>query len=258
MLEKLKKLFERSETRKPQPPDSFQQIVREGYQRFDDTCAEIPRHCPRPYFVKVGANDGLAGDPCSQMLLDNKAWEGMLIEPVPYLFEKLGENFSDRSRFRLVQAAIGTQQSLTRFFYVDPAVESSGIDVPEWYDRIGGFNRNHLIKHLGTEVEPFIQELELPVTPLGALVAEIGIPSIELLHIDVEGFDFKVLQSHDFSTHPPLVILVEQKHLSEDDRAAMLAFLDDHRYHTFPFGGEVFALRQDAPQSLLQRGRFAA
>ena len=258
MLEKLKKLFERSETREPQLSESFQQRVRDGYQRFEDTCSEIPRHFQRPYFVKVGANDGLAGDPCSQMLLDSEVWGGMLIEPVPYLFKKLGENFADRSRFRLVQAAIGTQKGLTKFFYVDPAVETSGVDVPEWYDRIGGFNRNHLTKHLGREVEPFIKELELPVTPLSELVAEIGIPSIELLHIDVEGFDFEVLKSHNFSTRPPLVILVEQKHLSEDDRAAMLAFLDDHRYHTFPFGGEVFALRQDAPHSLLQRGRFAA
>lgn len=189
------------------------------------------------------------------MLLDSGVWDGMLIEPVPYLFEKLGENFGDPARFQLVQAAIGTQRGTTKFYYVDPAVEDSELEIPDWYDRIGGFNRNHLTKNLGTEIEPFIRDLDLQVIPLGELVASQQISSIQLLHIDVEGFDFEVLKSHNFTTHAPLAILVEQKHLSQQDREEMLAFLDG-QYHTFPFGGEVFALRRDAAESLLRSGGF--
>jgi hypothetical protein len=82
------------------------------------------------------------------------------------------------------------------------------------------------------------------------------VPSIELLHIDVEGYDFEVLKSFEFGRQDPIAILVEQKHLSDQDQEAMLEFLDAHQYHTFAFGGEVFALKRDAPDELLRKTGF--
>ena len=42
---------------------------------------------PRPYFVKVGANDGVTGDPIGDALIKDRRWHGLLIEPVGSLFE---------------------------------------------------------------------------------------------------------------------------------------------------------------------------
>ena len=58
-------------------------------------------------FVKVGAHDGITGDPCSDILLANTQWKGLLIEPVPYNFERLKANFQDSQRFCLEQVAVG-------------------------------------------------------------------------------------------------------------------------------------------------------
>lgn len=60
-------------------------------------------------FVKVGANDGITGDPCSDYFLRNQNWRGLLIEPVGYCVEKLKAIYNDDSRFIVEQRAIGTQ-----------------------------------------------------------------------------------------------------------------------------------------------------
>jgi hypothetical protein len=38
---------------------------------------------PEPFFVKIGANDGITGDTSSDPLSDTN-WKGLIIEPVPY------------------------------------------------------------------------------------------------------------------------------------------------------------------------------
>jgi len=62
---------------------------------------------PSPSFVKIGANDGLTGDPCGDMFMRDIRWRGLLVEPVDYCVEKLKNTYCDQSRFTIVQAAIG-------------------------------------------------------------------------------------------------------------------------------------------------------
>ena len=60
---------------------------RREMDRLRSYCAQRPRWIREPVFVKVGANDGVTGDPVSDILLSNPKWKGLLIEPVPYCFE---------------------------------------------------------------------------------------------------------------------------------------------------------------------------
>src|SRR5579862_2865434 len=64
-------------------------------RRFRQYCLNLSRALPEPMFVKIGANDGITGDPCSDILLAHTNWRGLLIEPVPYCFERLQKNFRD-------------------------------------------------------------------------------------------------------------------------------------------------------------------
>lgn len=43
-------------------------------------------------FIQIGSNDGLANDPLREFVL-SKRWKGILVEPVPYLFDRLIDNY---------------------------------------------------------------------------------------------------------------------------------------------------------------------
>ena len=48
-----------------------------------------------PFFVQIGAYDGISNDPVYPHL-KNKRWKGILIEPVPYIFNRLLESYKER------------------------------------------------------------------------------------------------------------------------------------------------------------------
>jgi hypothetical protein len=81
--------FSLSYARKPMFVDKFGKVVqstpilrnllfpvvthlwKEREERFRRYCRELPKLVPEPFFVKIGANDGITGDPCSDILLGN-------------------------------------------------------------------------------------------------------------------------------------------------------------------------------------------
>lgn len=44
-------------------------------------------------FVQIGSNSGMHDDPIYKYIRKN-GWQGVLVEPVPYLFEELKNNYS--------------------------------------------------------------------------------------------------------------------------------------------------------------------
>jgi FkbM family methyltransferase len=201
-------------------------------------------------FVKVGANDGITGDPCSDILLADPRWKGLLIEPVPYCFERLAANFADAERFSVEQVAIGTAVGETTFYYVHPNAHQAIPDLPNWFDQVGSFARNHIVKHLSTAVTPYIVECKVQVRPLADVLRKNGIRDFHLLHIDTEGHDYEVLKTLDFAAHAPVAIFVEHKHLADTEKRKMVRFLRKHGYSVRDCGCDYFALDKTANKRL--------
>jgi FkbM family methyltransferase len=200
--------------------------------------------------VKVGANDGITGDPCTDILLANTNWKGLLIEPVPYCFERLKTNFQDARRFRFEQVAIGAVAGQVSFYYVDEKANRSLAGLPPWYDQLGSFDRTHIVKHLKGRLEPFIIECQVQVAPLSDVLARNRIQDVHLLHVDTEGHDYEVLKTLDFSRHAPLCIFVEHRHLPHLRRGEMQRLLRQHGYSVRDCGGDYFAVHEEANKRL--------
>lgn len=237
--------------------DAFRRATdprRRHLERFRRYCSDLTKVVPAPSFAKVGANDGVTGDPCSDILLGNPAWTGVLVEPVPYCFERLGKNFGDASRFSLEQAAIGAARGKKTLYYVAPEAARSLPGLPAFFDQLGSFDRGHILRHLDGRLEPFIVAREVEVFTLSEVLERNAITDLHLLHVDVEGFDYEVLKSLDFSRHAPLMIFIEHKHLSESDRAEMAALLRAKGYSVHDCGSDYFAL-DEAAHRRLREGR---
>ena len=206
-------------------------------------CSLLPQLIPTPVFVKIGANDGTTGDPVSKILLADQRWKGLLIEPVPYIFKRLTENFSDSTRFSLEQAAIGKHSGEAPFYYVNPEAASHIPNLPYWHDQLGSFDRNHIIRQLSV-LEPFIIEERVPVLTLDQVFCKHEIKDVHLLHIDTEGYDHEVLKAVNLEKQPPMAIYIEHLNLARSDKAEMLRRLRKAGYRVDDCGCDYFAIHR--------------
>ena len=171
------------------------------------------------FFVQVGSNTGSEGDPIHDLIISHSRWSGMFIEPVKYAFDKLKGNYGEASRFIFENVAISTKTEARKFFYVGEAAKTNLAEqIPSWYDQLGSFDKNHIIKHLNGVLEPYIIEEEVECMSLAQILAKHQVTSVDLLHIDTEGFDYEVLKQINFEEHQPAVVLYEHQHLSVQDR----------------------------------------
>lgn len=220
-------------------------------ERFRLCCAALPEIVEQPVFVKVGANDGVTGDLTAAILMAGTAWRGVLIEPVPYCVERLRANYSDASRFRIRQAAVGSPAGKATFYYVDQRARECIPGLHSLYDQFGSFSRNHIVKHMDGVLEPYILEREVDVSPLSAILEEFVVRDVHLLHVDTEGHDYEVLKTLDFSAHAPWVIFVEHAHVPAEHKTDMLRLLRDNGYRVHDCGKDYFAVRKNADRRLL-------
>jgi FkbM family methyltransferase len=196
--------------------------------------------------VQIGSNDGSTGDPISLLLRENPSWRALLVEPIPFLFERLRANSVDiLSRASLVNAAIAETTGSAEIFFLDYEAKEHFPELPMWFDQLGGFNPAHIRQHFQVDVTPFIRSITVPTLSLPDLLRESQIHKLDMLHIDTEGFDWKVLRQLDLSTHSPRVILFEYRHLSPDDLAAASAFLQQsYQLQWLDVTGDCLAIRR--------------
>ena len=199
------------------------------------------------FFLNIGACDGVMGDPVYP-LARKYHWKGIAVEPVPYNFEKLVENFASEPQVTLVNAAISETPQL--FWYVDEHETS----LPHIVNQMGSLDRNHLLKNLlnlkilaaggplksspsflaeyapegygeknyedGTSVDPnveaYVKSVEIPCYTVMQLLDEHGITSVDYLNIDAEGFDHIILGMVDFERIRPSIICIETTSFNDD------------------------------------------
>lgn len=189
-------------------------------------------------FVQIGSNDGEHGDPLHQLARE-RGWSGILVEPVPFVFERLQANCAGWTRFRAVNVAIAQAPGEMSFYYLDKAA-GPALDLPIWYDQLGSFDRGHIIKELGEKVAPFIRSEPVNCITLTRLFEDNGITRLDLLHIDTEGYDFKILSQMNFTTLRPKVVIYESKHLAADERKAAQKLMRDNGYTIAHVEGDCF------------------
>ena len=214
------------------------------FKRFRKYCEHLPDIVNQPYFVKIGANDGITYDPCSDILINNEKWKGLLVEPLPHIYDKLKLNFNDKERFLLVEAAISKSEGEEMFYYIDPDYEKDNPILPRYNQMIGSFSIDHILKHESGKLKPYIKSRAVRIYKLNNLLKKNSIKKIDLLHIDAESHDYEVLKTLDFNDYLPAIILIEYNHLSKEDVSEMVKLLTFNGYDVKDCGIDFFALNK--------------
>lgn len=194
------------------------------------------------FFVQVGSNDGIHGDPLHDIIATNINWKGMFVEPVSFLFERLVRNYGFSERFIFENKAIAPNRGVVEFFYVSEKAKAKlGDELPFWYDQLGSFDKNHILKHLDGVLEPYIVCESIDTVTLQDIFDKHAVTSIDLIHIDTEGYDYKILSTLDFSKYQPSIILYEHMHLSDVEKNAAESLLRDNGYRCVQYAGDTLA-----------------
>ncbi len=202
------------------------------------------RHCAAPVVVEVGANDGKTGDPLHHLIRSNRRSKALLIEPIPYLFERLQSTYSSSPHCVLANVAIAPASGTMPIYFIDPEARDYFPELPSYFEELASFDIGKITSVLGDRGASLLRERIVRTLPLRALLAETSITNVDLLQIDTEGYDYEVLKTFPFDLSLPVLVCFEHSHLSESDRAAAISLMIRHGYSVEKWGKDFVCVRK--------------
>ena len=183
---------------------------------------------PRPFcFLQIGAFDGVTGDPIYDHVR-KEGWHGILVEPQPSHFRRLVENYEGVDGLRFINAALSDRTG-TQTLYV---VAGTGASI-ESLGAVATFRRELLEGALSGKLGIYypgsqIGSIEVACTTFNDVLAEISY--LDLLQIDVEGYDLELLKLFDFDRMKPPIVRYEHRFLSASEMDEAVELLASYGY----------------------------
>jgi FkbM family methyltransferase len=149
------------------------------------------------FFVEAGANDGYAQSN-TYWLERFRRWRGILIEPMQELYELCR---AERPNAIVVRAALVPES------HRGDTVRMRFADL---MSTVAGPHEDQARTDLGNALrwrDPY--EADVPARTLSAILDEVNAPEVDLLSLDVEGYEPGVIAGLDLDHHAPKWLLVE-------------------------------------------------
>ena len=168
------------------------------------------------FYIEVGANDGIRQ---SNTLFLEKVFgaSGLLIEASPSLFEKCMANRSKKNIFEhCALVPKGYSEKYMEFIYSDLMTVSTKVN-----DRIAEEHAKEGLKFMKTENYHFLS----PAKTLSSIIDAYNIQKVDLLSLDLEGYEIEALKGAELERQIIKNILVEHP-----DFYSIKNFMEAHSY----------------------------
>ncbi|MFT5179654.1 MAG: FkbM family methyltransferase [Candidatus Paceibacteria bacterium] len=202
------------------------------------------------FFVEIGANDGISGDPLRDSILKYNL-KGILIEPQTDVFEKLKKNYSESSNLQFANVAISTESGKQKFYRVKKEFIGKTKDDPDFFKMtaISSFNKENFIVYLKKRIpksedpNKYIEEVEIDAITLSDFTRKYDIKKIDLLQVDVEGYDHEIIKNFPYDKFLPSLINFESKAITPEQKKECENILESNGYKIFTHGSDTCAYR---------------
>jgi FkbM family methyltransferase len=165
---------------------------------MDRQLAELFAGLDRPgFFVEAGANDGYTQSN-TYWLGRFAGWRGVLIEPMQEFADLCARERPDATVIRSALVPADFEGDVVEMHFGDLMSVVAGEHEVEWRTRFGNVQGWR---------DPYTAQV--PARTLSSILDEVAAPEIDLLSLDVEGYEPEVLRGLDLDRHSPRWILVE-------------------------------------------------
>jgi FkbM family methyltransferase len=205
-------------------------------------------------WLQIGANTldpkQNYNDPLMKIIKDIPMWSKFFVEPIPVLYDQLKENIKIWPNSTAINAAIGVNPDTSHIveylsmYCLKKAMKDKDFEKKEniahWANQICSFSESHVKSHF-----PDDEAVAFNVTTMSPslLMHTYNITSLDVLMIDTEGFDFKVLQNFPFAQIRPSIVMYESFHLWRyNETEAAEKFMRSHCYALFKWGENMFGM----------------
>ncbi|OGK32270.1 hypothetical protein A3F57_03775 [Candidatus Roizmanbacteria bacterium RIFCSPHIGHO2_12_FULL_36_11] len=199
------------------------------------------------FFIQIGSNDG-RGDIIYRYVKQYKYhWNGILIEPVRYIFKRLKKTYKSFSGLAFENVAIDNKDGYRTFYWIEKNSEPGN---PFWYDQLGTFKKEVIQKHRNEipNFDKYLIKERVKCLSFSKLLNKHSVYKIDFLCIDTEGYDYELIKLIPFDTLEPKMILYEHKHLSLSDNKQCEKLLEKHGFQLIKTDENMFAYKQDSYQ----------
>lgn len=187
-------------------------------------------------YIELGALDGNLYSN-SKFFEDYLDWKGILIEPNPHQFELLKQNRPNNFLFNNLVS--NSKENLKFRYFVNHHAAVSGVEktLPQKHMDVYFESNNSFHQSLPQN------SISMKPLSLTEIVKSTNISHIDLLSLDVEGHEYEVLQSWDFSI-PIDVILIEMlgDEPQKEELCRQILNINGYKFHNFCSHNEIYIL----------------
>jgi FkbM family methyltransferase len=218
---------------------------------LDDFTSRFSRITGTVTVVQIGANDGINNDPIHKFIKRDN-WQGVLLEPQKYVFEKYLKPLYARTKGIIVMnAALDSSDGFKPIYKI--SVSNS-----RWATGLTSFSRKileeavksgYIERQAKKEGSPlpdnkneYIAEESVECISTGTLLKRAGIVKTDWLQIDTEGFDFEIIKIFNIAVTRPTVIVYENLHLSPSEKKECINHLMVNGYLSRDYGANTLAM----------------
>ena len=210
---------------------------------------------PEPVFIEIGANDGVAEDHLAPFVRRHR-WRGVMVEPVPHVFERLRRNYEDVGGVALENAAIASHDGTAQFHILAPTGEAgrAGLDGGDLF----GSLRPDSVEGIWSdfpELDRRLDTIEVPCMSFESLCRRHGIDSLDLLVIDTEGYDQEILAQVDIDGLRPRIVVYEYCHMPGETRREWEGRFEAMGYELMDEGLDTWCVDARPDDALTRRWR---
>jgi O-methyltransferase len=170
-------------------------------------CIFLQAKYSNKYIIQVGSH---IGNTSNDYLFNkiNPNFKYIMIEPVPYLFNQLKENYKSYNNITFLNIAISNYDGVLDLYI--PSEKNDFTKMVSWASQLSSVNKDHISYHVP---ECIIEKISVECKTLNILIKEFNIKEIEYLYTDTEGHDYDILMDLDLSYIKPKNIIFENKHM---------------------------------------------
>lgn len=181
------------------------------------------------FLVQVGAMDGISyDDVAGYSRMYN--WDGLYVEPIPYLFNKLVKSKKDTDLFE--QAAIVEENKEVQMITIDPDVIEAGKIHHGFSGMSAVIPPKNGFAH--DNDRPIMEEYGKLITVTGitlsTLLDKYNINNLDIFLCDAEGLDWSVFKQLDLDTYRPKALRFEIINLNSEEKQHIIDKFNCYNY----------------------------